>query len=140
GDNRLLWRMNRRKLEAEAIRDSVLAVSGQLDLTMSGPGFQDFIVEKPEHSPHYEYALHNPDDPKSHRRSIYRFIVRSQPQPFMTVLDCADPSMSVDKRNESISALQSLALLNNKLMVVMAQHFASRLEKEAPDLPGRIDR
>jgi hypothetical protein len=138
GDNRLLWRMNRRKLEAEAIRDSVLAVSGQLDLTMGGPGFQDFVVEKPEHSPHYEYALHNPDDPKSHRRSIYRFIVRSQPQPFMTVLDCADPSMSVDKRNQTITPLQALAQMNNQLILAMAKHFAARADASGADLPAKI--
>ena len=87
GDNRYLWRMNRRKLEAEAIRDSVLAAAGKLDLTMGGPSFQDFKVEKPEHSPHYEYHLHDPDDPKSHRRSVYRFVVRSKQQPFLAALD-----------------------------------------------------
>ena len=89
-DNRLLWRMNRRRLNAESLRDAMLAVSGLLDRTMYGPSFQDFVIEKPEHSPHYEYHLHDPADPKSHRRSIYRFIVRSQPQPFMTTFDCAD--------------------------------------------------
>ena len=108
-DNTLLWRMNRRKLDAESMHDSVLTIAGKLDLTMGGPGFQDFVIEHPEHSPHYEYALHDVEDPKSLRRSIYRFIVRSQPQPLMTVLDCADPSMSVDKRNESVNALQALA-------------------------------
>jgi mono/diheme cytochrome c family protein len=139
-DNRYLWRMNRRKLEAEAIRDSVLAAAGKLDLTMGGPSFQDFVIEQPAHSPHYEYRLHNPDDPKSHRRSIYRFIVRSQPQPFLTTLDCADPSMSVEKRNESMSALQALALLNNQLMVVMAKHFAERVQAEAPGVEAQIER
>src|SRR5207302_4710562 len=101
------WRMNRKRLEAEAVRDSVLMVAGRLDLSAGGPGFRDFVVERPEHSPHYEYRLSDPEDPKSHRRSVYRFIVRSQPQPFLTALDCADPSMSVDKRNESTTALQA---------------------------------
>jgi mono/diheme cytochrome c family protein len=137
--NVYLWRMNRRRLEAEAVRDAVLAVSGKLDRTMGGPGFQDFVIEQPAHSPHYEYHLHDPQDPRSHRRSIYRFIVRSQPQPFMTTLDCADPSLSVDKRNESLTALQALALLNNRLMITMASHFAERIEKEASDTPGRIE-
>ncbi|MDB6076232.1 MAG: hypothetical protein JWO89_3872, partial [Verrucomicrobiaceae bacterium] len=127
-DNRLLWRQNRRKLDAESIRDSVLAVSGKLDLTMGGPSFQDFIVTHPEHSPHYEYDLHDPEDPKCWRRSIYRFIVRSQQQPFMTVMDCADPSMRVDKRNESLSALQALAMMNNSLIVTMARHLAERVQ------------
>ena len=138
-DNRLLWRANRRRLEAEAIRDSVLFVSGKLDKTMGGPSFQDFVIDKPEHSPHYEYHLHDPDDPKSHRRSIYRFIVRSQQQPFMTTLDCADPSMQVDKRNESLSALQALALLNNGFMVTMAKHYAAKLDARGGDLPAKVD-
>jgi hypothetical protein len=137
--NVFLWRMNRRRLEAEAIRDSTLWISGKLDRTMYGPGFQDFVIDKPEHSPHYEYHLHDPEDPKSHRRSIYRFIVRSQQQPFMTTLDCADPSMLVDKRNESLSALQALALLNNPFMVTMSKHFAARLERRGGDLSDQVE-
>lgn len=124
-ENSFYARQTRRKLDAEAVRDSILAVSGKLDLTMGGPSFQDFVIDKPQHSPHYEYHLHDPEDPKSHRRSIYRFIVRSQQQPFMTVLDCADPSMRVDKRNESLSPLQALAMMNNGLTVTMAKHFAA---------------
>ena len=140
-DNRFLWRQTPRRLEAEAIRDAVLAVSGTLDLTMGGPGWQDFKIEHPEHSPHYEYELANPEDRAIWRRSIYRFIVRSQTQPFMTVLDCADPSMRVDRRNQSISALQALALLNNGLMLVQAKEFASRVNREAgEDLSAQVTR
>src|SRR5262249_55603028 len=128
-NNRYLWRMNRRRLEAEAVRDSVLMSAGKLDRTMHGPSFQDFVIDKPEHSPHYEYHLFNPDDPKCHRRAVYRFIVRSQQQPFMTTLDCADPSMLVDRRNASNSALQALAMLNNDLMIVMAKRYAAKLEQ-----------
>jgi hypothetical protein len=139
--NRLLWRQNRRKLEAEAVRDSALFVAGKLDLTMGGPGFQDFVIEKPEHSPHYRYHLADPEDPKTHRRSIYRFTVRSQPQPFMAALDCADPSMLVDKRNQTQTPLQALALLNDPLMVAMARHFATRVEREAgPATDAQVER
>jgi hypothetical protein len=137
--NAFLWRMNRRKLEAEAVHDSVLAVAAKLDLTMGGPGFQDFVIDKPQHSPHYEYDQHDVEDPKSHRRSVYRFIVRSQPQPFLTVLDCADPSMSVASRNETVNALQALAMRNNRLTVAMAKHFAARVAKEATTPPAQID-
>ena len=137
-NNLFLARQNRRKLDAESVRDSILAVSGKLDLSMGGPSFQDFIIDKPQHSPHYEYHLHDPEDPKSHRRSIYRFIVRSQQQPFMTVLDCADPSMRVEKRNESLSPLQALAMMNNGLTVAMAKHFAARVAKQAPTLQEQI--
>ena len=128
-DNAYYARMNRRRLEAEAIRDSVLFVSGKLDEKLYGPAFQDFLIEKPEHSPHYQYHLHDPEDPRTHRRSVYRFLVRSQQQPFMAALDCADPSMQVDKRNETLSALQALALLNNGFMLSMSKHLAERLAK-----------
>ncbi len=137
-DNRYLWRQNRRKLEAEAVRDSILLVSGKLDLTMGGPSFQDFVVKKPEHSPHYEYQLHDPDDPRSHRRTVYRFVVRSKQQPFLAALDCADPSLAVEKRNQTITPQQALALLNNRLSLTMAKHFAARVEKLAADDSGRV--
>ena len=136
--NTLLWRQNRRKLEAEAIRDSVLAVAGKLDLKMGGPSFQDFVVTHPEHSPHYEYQLADPENPALHRRSVYRFLVRSQQQPWMATLDCADPSMLVEKRNQTITPLQALAQLNNQLMVVMAKHFAARVDKAGADMPAKI--
>jgi mono/diheme cytochrome c family protein len=138
--NQYLWRQNRRKLEAEAVRDAVLAVAGTLDLTMGGPGWRDFAVEHPEHSPHWRYDLADPEDKATWRRGVYRFIVRSQTQPFMTVLDCADPSMRVEKRNQSISALQALALLNNGFMTTQARHFAERVEREAgSDAASQVD-
>ena len=127
--NRTLWRMNRRQLEAEAIRDTTLLLAGKMNNQMYGPGFRDFVLEHPEHSPHYEYHKHDPEDVKIHRRSVYRFLVRSQQQPFMSTLNCADPSQLVAKRDNAITALQSLALLNNKLMVAMARHFASDVEQ-----------
>jgi hypothetical protein len=138
--NRFLWRMNRRKLSAEEIRDAILSVSGKLDLQMGGPGYYLFALEKTAHSPHYEYHKFDPEDPKSHRRSIYRFIVRSQPNPFMTTLDCADSSQSTPKRNETLTALQALSLLNNKFTLAMAQHFAKRLEKESTDRTAQVRR
>ncbi len=132
-DNRLLWRQNRRKLEAEAIHDAVLAVSGKLDLKMGGPGYQDFVIEHPAHSPHYQYDLADPNDAKTWRRAVYRFVARSQTQPWMSSLDCADPSMRVDKRNESASPLQALALLNDGFMIVQSAHYSERVAREAGD-------
>ena len=125
--NQFLWRMNRRKLSAEEIRDSVLHVSGRLSNQMGGPGYYLFKLEHPQHSPHYEYHLHDPNDVMSHRRSVYRFIVRSQPDPFMTILDCADSSKSTPQRVETLTSIQALALLNNKFNLAMAQHFATDL-------------
>ena len=137
-DNRFYWRMNRRRLEAEAVRDAVLHAAGRLDLRMGGPSFQDFVIDKPEHSPHYEYHLHDPTDPACHRRAVYRFVVRSQTQPFLTVMDCADPSMLVAKRNVTISPLQSLALLNNQLMLVMADDCAKEVAAVGDTLEQQV--
>lgn len=134
-ENRYLWRMNRRRLEAEEIRDAMLAVSGKLDSKMGGPGYFLFVLEHTAHSPHYEYHKFNPEDPASHRRSIYRFIVRSQPDPYMTTLDCADSSQSTPQRNETLTSLQALSLLNNGFSLSMSKHFAAKLagEKSAID-------
>ncbi|HRX79241.1 MAG TPA: DUF1553 domain-containing protein, partial [Pirellulaceae bacterium] len=137
--NRLLWRMNRRRLEAEEIRDAILSVSGRMNTSMGGPGYYLFVLEKTAHSPHYEYHLFDPNDPASHRRSIYRFIARSQPNPFMTTLDCADSSQSTPLRNETLTSLQALSLLNNKFNLVMSQHFAERLKREGATLPEQLE-
>ncbi|MFT5466198.1 MAG: hypothetical protein ACI8UO_001296 [Verrucomicrobiales bacterium] len=126
--NAFYWRANRRKLRAEELRDSVLAVSGALDLKMGGPSFRDFQF-KDDHTPKYWYHLHDPNDPDTHRRTIYRFIARSQTQPFLTTLDCADPSQMVAKRDETTTALQALVLMNNPFMIAMSQKLAENVEE-----------
>ena len=140
GDNRLLWRMNRRKLEAEAIRDAVLQISGKLDLEMYGPGDRLFVLEKPQHSPHYLYQKYDPATAETHRRSIYRFIVRSVPDPFMESLDCADPSQITPRRIETLTALQALSLLNDQFMVSMSEFFAQRVSQSASTLENQVTR
>ena len=136
--NQYLWRQNRQRLDAEAVRDTVLSVSGLLDRTAGGPGFKAFGFED-DHSPRYKYAEFNPDDPASHRRSIYRLIVRSAPDPFMETLDCADPTLIVERRNETLTALQALAMLNNRFMVKMAERFGEQLQKTSNDPAAQID-
>ncbi len=138
GGNQFLWRANRRRLSAEEIRDSILTVSGAMNPEMGGPGYYLFALEKTDHSPHFEYHRFNPADKASHRRSIYQFIARSQPNPFMTTLDCADSSQSTPRRNETLTSLQALTLLNNKFNLVMAEKFAKRLENERSELDEQI--
>ena len=123
--NRLLWRMNRRRLSAEEVRDSVLAVSGKLDLTMGGPAFMPFGYQFRK-SPVYDY--HDmADRPDCWRRSVYSFIVRSTPNPFLDVLDFPVPSSCTPARNSTTTAVQSLSLLNDPFVIRQADHFASRL-------------
>jgi hypothetical protein len=125
-DNRLLWRMNRARLDAESLRDSMLAVGGKLDLKMGGPAVRQFWF-KDDHSPTYDYARFDPDSAESYRRSVYRFLVRSVPDPFMDRLDCPDPSLLTPKRSTTLTAIQALALLNNPFVVRMSEHFAARV-------------
>ncbi len=139
GGNQYLWKMNRHQLEAEALRDAILAVSGKLDLAMGGPGVDLFVFED-DHSPRYKYAEYDPADPAGFRRSIYRFVVRSVPDPFMASMDCADPSQSVPVRNETLTAIQALALMNNPTTVRQAAFFAERVAKEAHTVPKQIQK
>ena len=106
---------------------------------MGGPGYYLFALEKTAHSPHYEYHKFDPADKSTHRRSIYRFIVRSQPDPWMTTLDCADSSQSTPRRNETLTALQALSLLNNRFNLYMAEQMAKELGNRATDLPSQVD-
>jgi hypothetical protein len=129
-ENRYLWRMNRTRLDAEAVHDAMLAVSGKLDLTMGGAGAQLFWF-KDDHSPVYDYNRFDPASKEARRRSIYRFIVRSVPDPFMERLDCPDPSMLAPKRTTTITAIQALALLNNPFVVWLSERFAERVASEA---------
>jgi mono/diheme cytochrome c family protein len=124
--NRLLWRMNRQRLDAESIHDAILVATGLLDETMGGPSIQQFYF-KDDHSPVYDYERYDADGPGSRRRSVYRFLVRSVPDPFMECLDCADPSIMTPKRNTTLTALQALALLNNPFAVEQSRHLAQRV-------------
>jgi hypothetical protein len=136
-DNRLLWRMNRTRLDAESVRDSVLSIAGKLDLTAGGPAVRWFWF-KDDHSPVYDYERFDPDGPGAYRRSIYRFIVRSVPDPFMERLDCPDPSVLTPKRSTTLTAIQALAMINNPFVVRMAEHFAERLRRTSPELSEQV--
>jgi hypothetical protein len=127
-DNRLLWRQKSRRIEAEAIRDAVLLVSGKLNPKRGGPGFEDFEYQD-AYAPIYTYIT--ADKPALWRRSIYRYIVRTTPDRFLTTLDCPDPANLTPKRLTTTTPLQSLALYNNDFMLRQAGYFAERVEREA---------
>ena len=131
--NRLLWRMNPRRLDAESVRDAVLAVSGKLNAAMFGPGYRDFDYAE-EYAPVYKYIT--PDKPELWRRSVYRFVVRTTTQQFLTTLDCPNPANLTPARNVTTTALQSLALLNNDFMQKQAGYFAERVRADAGNDPG----
>jgi hypothetical protein len=137
GDNRMLWRQNTRRLDAESLRDAVLLVSGKLNAEMGGPGYRDFNYTE-AYAPIYEYVT--PDRPDLWRRSIYRFVVRTTPHQFMSTLDCPDPANLTPARVTTTTALQALALSNNEFMLRQAEYLAARVTSEATDPADRIPR
>jgi mono/diheme cytochrome c family protein len=139
GDNRLLWRMNRVRLDAEEIRDAVLCISRKLDPLMGGPSVKQFIQSPGIHvTPVVDYLAFDVDSRENYRRSVYRFIFRTLPDPFMETLDCADASQLTPVRSMSVTALQALAMLNNRFIVRQSEHIAARLEELAGDRAGQI--
>ena len=90
-DNRLLWRQNPLRLDADAYRDSILAVSGRIDLAMGGPAIQHFQQSPgPQMTPKLDYAAYDWSSPGASRRSIYRCVWRGIPDPLMAALDFPD--------------------------------------------------
>jgi hypothetical protein len=135
--NRLLWRQNSRRLDAESLRDAVLSVTGKLNREMGGPGYRDFKYTE-AYAPIYDYVT--PDQPELWRRSVYRFVVRTTPQQFMTALDCPDPANLTPARVTTTTALQALTLSNNEFMLRQADYFSKRLESEATSKDEQVNR
>jgi len=131
--------MNRTRLDAESIRDAVLRISGKLDLTQGGPSVKQFVQSPGIHvTPVVDYLSFDVDRPENYRRSVYRFIFRTLPDPFMETLDCADASQLTPVRSTSVTSLQALTMLNNRFVVRQSEHIATRLERLSPDLAGRV--
>jgi hypothetical protein len=134
-DNRLLWRMNRARLDAETVRDSVLLLSGRLDETMYGPPVQHFITKPGVHvTPEADYDAFDVDAPAARRRSVYRYVFRTRPDPLLQALDCPDASQSAPVRASSVGATQALALWNDKFTLRHAEHLAALAAIESDQL------
>ncbi len=136
--DRWLWRMRRRRLDAESLRDSLLFLSGKLDSSMGGPSVKQFVQTPGVHvTPNVDYFAFPLDDPANRRRSVYRFLFRTLPDPFMESLDCPDASQLTPRRTESVTALQALATLHDRLVVRQCEFMAERIENESPGEPAR---
>lgn len=126
-DNRYLWRMNRVRLDAESLRDAVIAAAGRLDLTMGGPSVKQAVVGKGVASaPAPDYAAFDWDSAGAGRRSVYRYTFRTLADPFMDALNCPNASIMTASRVQSVDPLQALVLLNNPFMTRHAEHLASQ--------------
>lgn len=130
---RLLWRFPPRRLEAEAIRDSILAVSGNLDPRMGGPGWSPF---EPNDNYVRVYTPRQHFGPDECRRMVYAVNVRQRPDGVFGAFDCPDGGQIAPKRTRSTTPLQALNLLNSPFLLDQAAVLAERLEREAGAAPA----
>jgi hypothetical protein len=133
--NRWLWRKSQSRLEAEAVRDTILAVAGELNIKRGGPGFQDY--KEVLRSGTYTYEPADPEGAEFYRRSIYRVWTRGGRNPLLDTFDCPDPSTTSPRRAVTTTPLQALALLNGSFVLRMAERFAARVEREVGNDPAR---
>ena len=133
-DNRLLWRVSPRRLEAESIRDTILATSGRLNTPHGWAGLQHLGEEHQLCCCVQTSRELGPDD---FRRMVYQFKPRSQPDPTFGAFDCPDAALVAPRRNVSTTALQALNLLNSRFVIRQAESFAERLQAEAGTDPAR---
>jgi hypothetical protein len=129
---RYLWRFPPRRLEAEEVRDSILAVSGKLNRTMGGEGFRLYRYTVDNVATYFPMETFGEE---TYRRSVYHQAARSVRAELLGQFDCPDSSLPEPKRVVTTSPLQALSLMNNAFVMDQARFLAARLEREAG--PGK---
>ena len=132
--SRLLWRFPPQRLEAEIIRDTILSVSGKLDTTIGGPGFDLF---QPNGNYVKVYMPKVEFGPDTYRRMVYQMKPRMQLDDTFGAFDCPDAGQIQPKRSSSTTPLQALNLLNSPFLLQQSDFLAVRLRKDAGDDPAR---
>ncbi len=136
-ENRLLWQYRPQRLEAEALRDAIMTVSGAIDLTVGGEPVFPHVPQELLLAARNGYWDNQADGPDVWRRSVYVFRRRSLSFPFFETFDLPDQNQTAAARNVSTVATQALTLMNNEFVLNQARLFAERLERAAP---GDVDR
>jgi hypothetical protein len=138
-DSRYLWRFPPRRLSGEEIRDTLLLISGKLNLKMGGPGFrlyhylQDNVAT---YVPREEFG------PETYRRAIYHQNARAAGIDLLTDFDCPDNAFAASKRNATTTPLQALTLMNHRFTLDLSQFLVERLQRDAgaENVDQKIDR
>jgi hypothetical protein len=130
-DTRFLWRFPPRRVEAEVIRDSMLAASGQLNRRAGGVGF-DFFRQQGGLA---DYQAHETFESDGWRRMVYARKIRMQAVDVFGTFDCPDAGQMTPRRTRSITPVQSLGLMNSPFALRQAEFFAARLKAEVGDDP-----
>lgn len=136
-DNSRLWRFSPRRISAEEVRDAILAVGGQLNPRMGGPGYSLFESKTNAGT---LYRAVDQTGWEFQRRAIYRTVVRGTEAPLLSTFDCPDSSTTTPARAVTTTPLQALGLWNDPFVIRQAHALAARLEQEAADPGERVDR
>jgi hypothetical protein len=138
--NRYWWRAERRRLDAEQLRDAILQSSGRLDLRMGGPSFMAAISDEALEGLSMKSSAYKASPPEeTRRRSIYMFAKRSLAVPMMTVFDSCDTTAPTGRRDVSTVAPQALTLLNNTWVHEESRAMAERVVALGPTAESRVD-
>ncbi|MDA7641057.1 DUF1553 domain-containing protein, partial [Opitutaceae bacterium] len=131
-DSRLLWRFPPRRLSAEEIRDTVLAVTGKLNPKMGGPGFRLYHYMRDNVSTYEPLDEHGSE---TYRRAIYHQNARASVVDLMTDFDQADCTLSIPRRSETTTPLQALTMMNHQFTIDMAERMAERVRERGHSAP-----
>ena len=139
--DRLVWRKAPARLEAEMVRDALLAISGRLDPRQGGPSVFDREISKAPGTSIVVNVEADPSKPGLDRRTLYRAWSRGGRSGLLDAFDCPDPSTTAPRRAITTTPLQALALMNNALVLHLSDAFAGRLTRDAgPDAGPQVDR
>lgn len=132
--NRYLWRMNRQRLDAETLRDSVLAAAGTINLKMGGRPVIPPLTAEEYSSLWSRNQWPESLDPREHtRRSVYLYVKRTFPHPMLSAFDTPDTSMSCSRRDSTTVAPQALTMINSKFMWDQAKALVTKVNTAAAD-------
>ncbi|HEY1189058.1 MAG TPA: DUF1553 domain-containing protein, partial [Gemmata sp.] len=136
-DNKLLWQFPRRRLDGEALRDAMLAVSGQLNLKAGGPGVFPELPAELQKSVGARWVP-TADPAERNRRSVYVFVKRNLRYPLFTLFDAPDRNETCSRRFATTTAPQALAMLNDATVIGFGKQFAARVTKDVGTDPTKF--
>ena len=137
--NRLWWHAERQRLDAEALRDSLFAVSGELDLKQGGVGFKATVSpDALEGLSRKSTAWQAAPSELQNRRSLYMYLKRGLLPPMMTTFDLSEPTLSCGQRNVTIVPTQALALLNNRFVHDRSEQLATVIRKSTTGIREQV--
>ncbi len=136
-DNKLLWQFPRRRLDGEALRDAMLAVSGRLNPKAGGPSIFPELPTELQKSAGGQWKV-TPDAKERDRRSVYVFVKRNLRYPLFSLFDATDRNETCSRRFVTTTAPQALTLLNDSLVLSFAKSFGIRVIREAGNDPQKI--